>query len=106
MAAETLRKVKVRGLARLASLIFGGWGILVGLKGLYDVLWGEPEANIYAPQPWGFVSKEAWLRYGGFETVYGLACAALALCLWRYSRLLPETVERPPRPPSTIFLND
>jgi hypothetical protein len=88
-------KVKIRGLAMLSSWIFLFWGAAVTAKGLYDLFAGEPEANLYAPEPWAFVTREQWLRYGGFEFVYGLACLGLFWYLRRYARFLPETVERP-----------
>jgi hypothetical protein len=87
--------IKVRGLARLAAALFGGWGALVAFKGIYDLFWGEPEANLYAPAPWAFVTKEQWLRYGGFELVYGLACLGIMAYLVSYARFLPETIRRP-----------
>ena len=90
----TSERVKIRGLALVPAWILGAWGALVAPKGLYDLFWGEPEANLYAPEPWAFVSKEQWLRYGGFELAYGMACLALAWYLWRYSRFLPETAAR------------
>ncbi|MFH1725479.1 MAG: hypothetical protein ABII00_12790 [Elusimicrobiota bacterium] len=88
------RKVKVRGLAVISAGIFGVWGAPVAVKGVYDLLWGQPEANLYAPAPWEFVTREQWLRYGGFELTYGLCCLALAWFLLRYSRFLPEAVSR------------
>lgn len=92
--------IKIRGLARLASAIFAGWGGLVLLKGVYDLfLGGQPEANLYAPEPWAFVTREQWSRYAAFEAVYGLACLALAAWARRWSKRLPETVKRPRRKP-------
>lgn len=91
--------IKVRGLARLTSLLLGGWGGLVALKGLYDLFVGEPEANLYAPAPWAFVTKEQWLRWAGFELVYGLALLGLAYYAWAWGRRLPETVKRPKKAP-------
>jgi len=91
---QVSRRIRVRGLAVLAAWIFGLWGALVSCKGLYDLFWGVPEANAYSPQPWGFVTREAWLRYGGFELSYGICCLALAWYLVRYSRFLPESIER------------
>ncbi|MFA6316729.1 MAG: hypothetical protein WC943_04865 [Elusimicrobiota bacterium] len=92
-------KVRIRGLGVLAAAIFGGWGALTTLKGLFDLFIGEPEANLYAPEPWAFVTREQWLRYGGFELAYGAACLALGWVLLRYSRFLPETLERERRDP-------
>ena len=93
-----MEKIKIKGLPRIAGAILGVWGAVVACKALYDLFAGEPEANIYSPAPWQFVSQEQWLRYGGFELAYGLACAGLAWWLFRYSRLLPEWIERPKRP--------
>lgn len=87
-------RVRARGLAVLASSLFGGWGGLVALKGLYDLFVGEPEANLYAPAQWAFVTQEQWLRWAGFELCYGLACLGLAWGAWKYARFLPEHVER------------
>ena len=88
-------KVKVRGLARLAAGLFACWGALAAPKGVYDLfLGGEPEANLYSPAPWQFVTREQWSRYAAFELVYGLACLALAVYCWRYARFLPEWRER------------
>lgn len=74
--------------------MFSVWGGVVSVKALYDLFLGEPEANRYAPQPWDFVTREQWLRYGGFELAYGACCLALAWFLFRYARSLPETVSR------------
>jgi hypothetical protein len=102
--APTLEKVKIRGLAVISAFVLGLWGAVVSLKGLYDLFAGEPDANLYSAQKWQFVTQEQWLRYGGFELAYGLACAALAYALWRYSRFLPEVVERPrPEPEFELF---
>jgi hypothetical protein len=98
MATETAtEKIKVRGLPRIAGAILGAWGAIVTLKAVYDLFAGEPEANLYSPAKWRFVTQEQWLRYGGFELAYGAALLALAWLLWRYSRFLPEFVERPKR---------
>jgi hypothetical protein len=91
MAAQ---RVKVRALARLSSSIFGSWGLAVLVKAVYDLFAGEPEANLYSPAKWDFVTREQWLRYGGFELAYALACLGAAWALWKYSGLLPETAER------------
>ena len=93
MATE---KVKIRGLAIIAAWIFAVWGGVIALKGLYDLIWGTPEANLYAPAPWAFISREEWRRYGVFEAVYGLACLGLGATLARFSRFLPDTVARRP----------
>ena len=90
-----IQKVRIRGLVQIPALLLGLWGSLVAPKGVYDLLWGEPEANLYAPRPWAFVSREAWLRYASFELAYGVACLALAVLAWKYARKLPVFVERP-----------
>ena len=96
--------IKIRGLARLTAAIFAGWGGLVALKGLWDMFVGEPEANLYAPTPWAFVTREQWLRWAGFELCYGLALVGLAWYCLRWGRRLPETVKRPLKAPEfTLF---
>jgi len=87
-------RIKIRGLAQLAAGIFVAWGVLVAGKGVYDLIWGAPEANLYAPSPWAFISREEWRRYGVFEFVYGFACLALGGYLIRFARFLPDTVAR------------
>ena len=81
-------------MARISAFILCLWGAVIAPKGIFDIFVGEPEANLYAPAPWAFVTREQWLRYGGFELAYGLSCLALAWALWRYSRFLPETRDR------------
>lgn len=101
MKETSTETIKIRGLARIPARIFGVWGAIVLLKGLWDVVGpGEPEANLYAPEKWAFVTQAQWLRYGLFELAYGAACLGLAWVLWRYSRFLPETVSRPRREPA------
>ena len=91
-----MEKIRVRGLLHLSAALFALWGAFVTAKGIYDCfLGGEPEANRYAPKPWDFVTQAQWARYASFELVYGLACVALAVVLYRYSRFLPETLSRP-----------
>jgi hypothetical protein len=102
--APAFEKVKIRGLAVVSACVLGAWGAVVALKGLYDLFAGEPDANLYSAYKWQFVTEEQWLRYGGFELAYGLACFGLALMVWRYSRFLPFVVERRrPEPPVELF---
>lgn len=89
-----METIKVRGLVRLSAWIFGVWGSVVSSKGVYDLLGGQPEANLYAPSPWAFVTKAQWFRYSSFELVYGLICLAVAWTLVSYSAFLPETLRR------------
>ncbi len=103
MAAPVLEKVKIRGLTRIFSFLLAPWGAAVSAKAVYDLFWGEPEANLYSAQKWQFVTQAQWLRYGGFELVYGLSCVALAAAVYRYGRFLPEFVERPRREPDFKF---
>ena len=101
---STHETIKIRGLARLTAAIFAGWGGLVSLKGFWDLIGGEPEANLYAPQKWAFVTESQWMRYAGFELAYGLACLGLAWYCVRWARRLPQTVERARREPEfTLF---
>ncbi|MBI4371203.1 MAG: hypothetical protein HY552_02780 [Elusimicrobia bacterium] len=94
-----METIKVRGLGRLAARLFAAWGGLIAAKGLWDLFVGEPEANLYAPVPWAFVTRAQWLRWSGFELAYGLACLGLAWYVRRWSRRLPETLQRPRREP-------
>ena len=57
-----MEKIKVRGLPRIASTLLGIWGAVVALKALYDLFSGEPEANLYSPQKWQFVTQEQQSR--------------------------------------------
>lgn len=97
--ASPVEKVKVRGLAHLCAGLFGLWGAVVSAKALYDLLIGEPEANLYSAEKWQFVTQEQWLRYAGFELAYGAALLALAWAVYRYARFLPVWVERPKAEP-------
>ena len=99
-----MEKVRVQGLLWISGGMFAVWGGVVALKGVYDrFLGGEPEANLYAPEPWAFVTREQWVRYASFEVVYGLACLALAVLLFKYSRFLPEMVLRPKSKEPTLL---
>src|SRR4051812_18715695 len=93
-SSSSTEKVAVRGLAFLAAWIFLAWGGLVCLKGLYDLVWGQPEANFYSPRPWDFVTRPQWARWSAFEAVYGLACAGLGWAARTYAGRLPEWVAR------------
>ena len=87
-------KVGVRGLAVLTGWIFLSWGGAAALKGLYDLFFGQPEANLYSPAPWQFVGRAQWLRWGGFELAYGAACLALGWAARSYAKRLPEFILR------------
>ncbi|MBI4051018.1 MAG: hypothetical protein HY400_00780 [Elusimicrobia bacterium] len=89
-----MEKIKIRGLGRISGWMFAAWGFIVLLKAIYDLFCGEPESNQYSLRPWEFVARDQWLRYGGFELVYGLACLSLAWLLFRYSTFLPEIIQR------------
>jgi len=90
-----MEKIKVRGLVRIAGWIFICWGAVAALKGFWDAFLGEPEANLYSPKPWEFISRNQWFTWAGFEITYGLACIAIAFLLWKYAVRLPEYMERP-----------
>jgi len=94
-----LETLKIRGLSRLVSVFFALWGAAVSAKAVYDLFRGEPEANLYAPEKWAFVSQAQWLRYAGFELCYGLACLGLAWAAWSYGKFLPEIIRRSRREP-------
>jgi hypothetical protein len=86
-------KVAVAGLGRFAAWILGSVGVLAVLKGAWDLTFGEPEAQFFSAGPWSIVSKSAWLRFGLFEFVFGVACLGLGRAVWIYSRRLPEWKE-------------
>lgn len=83
-------KILVRGLVKCAGWIFLIWGIVIALKGMYDSFWGEPEANYFSPEKWDFITQAQWIRYAGFEILYGLACVGVACALWKYASYMPE----------------
>lgn len=89
-----MKKIKIRGLASIAGWIFIIWGIIVTLKGFWDVFLGEPEANIYSPNKWDFISQKQWLTWSGFEIAYGLACVGITYLIWEYAKFLPEHIEK------------
>ena len=89
-----MEKIRIRGLAVSAAWIFLSWGILVAVNGLYDVIAGEPESNLYSQSKWEFVTKAQWFNWSGFEITYGLACVGMAYLVWKYSGFLPEYKER------------
>lgn len=84
----------MRGLARLAAGLFWGWGLLSAGKGVFDLFEGAPEANVFSSAPWTFVTRDQWLRYGGFELAYGLACLGVGAACWVFGRRLPATTDR------------
>ena len=89
-----MRKIKIRGLLQISGWIFLIWGLIVSIKGFWDVFLGEPEANFYSQAKWEFVTRTQWLNWSGFEITYGIACMAVALLLWNYSKTLPEYIEK------------
>lgn len=89
-----MKKIKIRGLVRTAGWLFLAWGAAVAVKGIFDLFWGEPEANFYSPRPWEFISRAQWLNWAGFEVIYGLACLGITWLLWKYAAYVPEEIER------------
>jgi hypothetical protein len=89
-----MEKIKIRGLVHSAGWIFFIWGVLVTVKGVWDVFWGEPEANLYSPHKWEFVSQAQWLNWAGFEIAYGLACIGIAYLLREYAVFVPEHIDK------------
>jgi hypothetical protein len=88
------KKMAVRGLAVLAGRLFFAWGIVVSVKGLWDIFYGQPDANFYSPAPWQFVTQAEWRRYAGFELCYGLASLLIGRAIFLFSRKLPVYVEK------------
>jgi hypothetical protein len=85
-----MKTIKIRGLVRIAGWMFCLWGSTVALKGLFDLLWGEPEANYYSPHRWEFITRAQWLNWSGFEVIYGFACIGITCLLWKYAVYVPE----------------
>jgi hypothetical protein len=98
-----MEKIKIRGLVRSAGWIFLLWGAVIAVKGVRDILFGEPEANYFSPQKWEFISLQQWHTWSGFEIIYGLASVAIAIILWKYAPRLPEYIERTPRADSGLL---
>lgn len=69
--------------------MFLAWGGVVMCKGFWDAFIGEPEANLFSPAPWQFVTRQQWLTWSGFEITYGLACIGIALLLRAYAPRVP-----------------
>ncbi len=88
-------KVKIRGLVRVAGWMFLVWGAVVSVKGLLDAFILMPESE--------FVPMDKWVKYAGFEACYGLACVAVAGLLFAYGRRVPEWIERPKSPESSLL---
>jgi len=87
------KRVAVRGVVRFPSVLFFLVGGGAALKGIWDSFFGAPEANVFSPVPWSFVTREEWLRFAGFELAFGLACVGVGLTLWVWSRELPLCCE-------------
>ncbi len=96
-------KIKIRGLVQIAGWIFMVWGCLMTALGLYHAFAGEPEANYYSLERWQFVTQAQWLRWSGFETAFGLACAGIGFLCWEYARRLPEWIVRDREEAPKIF---
>lgn len=78
---------------KISSAAFKVWGAVAALKGVYDMISGEPEANMFSPEKWQFVTYEQWLRWGGFELSYGIFCVAFGYFLYEIARST-SSVER------------
>ena len=88
-----MKKLKFRGLFVAAGWMFVLWGGIVMVKGFYDLLIGEPEANYFSPRPWDFVTRSQWANWAGFEVTYGLTCVGVAYLLWKFAPRVPEYME-------------
>ncbi|MCK5533845.1 hypothetical protein KAI68_01925 [bacterium] len=81
-----IEKIKIRGLVRQSGWIFLIWGIVVAIKGLLDAFLLNPPSE--------FISLDEWLRYAGFEIIYGIACLGVGILLFKFSRRVKEYVVR------------
>lgn len=71
---------------RISGKIFCIWGGIVALKGFFDAAFGEPEANLFSPAKWEFVTYQQWLTWSGFEITYGVFCVAFGYFLLELSK--------------------
>ena len=81
-----MQKIKYRAVFKSSGWIFTVWGMIVVMKGLYDVFVGLPESE--------FVPLTNFSKYAGFEVVYGLACILAGLVIFEFSKKVPEILER------------
>ncbi|MBL8023515.1 MAG: hypothetical protein JNK54_04430 [Elusimicrobia bacterium] len=95
MPPAPFEKVAVAGLARVAAYLFWAVGGIALGKGLWDMVSGQPEANLFTPQAWSIIARIEWSRFAIFEAVFGLANGGLGVSVWVFSRRLPEWVKRP-----------
>jgi len=93
-----MEKIKIRGLVFSAGWIFLTWGMIITLKGFWDTFLGEPEANLYSPHKWEFITKSQWFNWAGFEITYGIACIFIACALKAYAARVPEYIEKKQNP--------
>lgn len=77
-----MRRLKYRAVYKTSGWIFCTWGVIVVLKGIYDVFIGLPESE--------FVPLEKFAKYSGFEVVYGIACVLVGLAIFEFAKHLPE----------------
>ncbi|HAX61734.1 MAG TPA: hypothetical protein DCX95_04125 [Elusimicrobia bacterium] len=81
-----MQKIRYRAVFKGSGWIFTVWGIIVVLKGLYDVFVGLPESE--------FVPLANFSKYAGFEVVYGLACILMGLVIFEFAKKVPEFIEK------------
>jgi len=53
------------------ALIFGVLGAVFVLKAFYDFFWGQPYANHFSPEPWGFVTVRNFMHFATAELLAG-----------------------------------
>jgi hypothetical protein len=53
-------------------------GVLLSAKGIYDLVAGEPYANLFAPAPWAFVPARAFVLFAVSELAAGAALLSAA----------------------------
>ena len=80
-----MQKVRYRAIFRSSGWIFSIWGSIVIIKGLYDAFVGVPESE--------FITSDKWLKYSGFEVVYGLACLTVGYLIFEFAKRIPEFIE-------------
>jgi len=80
------KEVKLRPVVKAGGWIFIIWGIVVVVKGILDAFIFEPETE--------FIALKEWIRYAGFEIVYGFACILFGLVIFEFSKRVKEKIKK------------
>jgi len=81
-----VKEVKLRPVVRTSGWIFVIWGTVVVIKGILDAFFLEPESE--------FITIKEWIRYAGFEIIYGFACIIFGLVIFEFSKRVKEKIKK------------